>query len=272
MIGKKFGMLTVINDSDERTNDRGMIWICKCDCGNMTKSTSKALNRESRPRSCGCSKSIYSKKIFESNYKKTEGCWNWEGVIGSRGYGKIGAKDTAHRRSYLYHYGSIPKGMMVCHTCDNRLCVNPEHLFLGTAKDNMQDMTNKGRRSRGSKVGTSKMNEKLVLEIRKMRLSGKEYEELANHFGLCWGTIGTICRNEQWRHVPLGEECKSMKQIRKPAIGSKCGSAKLNEEKVREIKKLLQKGMKGREIAKIYNVNFSTISNIKQKRIWLHVI
>lgn len=77
-------------------------------------------------------------------------CWEWGRSIGNHGYGfcydkKVGKVTVAHRISYELHFGKIPKGLCVLHKCDNRSCVNPKHLFLGTAKDNALDKINKGR-------------------------------------------------------------------------------------------------------------------------------
>jgi hypothetical protein len=85
---------------------------------------------------------------FWAKVSKTDDCWNWIGAIGETGYGNFGIgyrTYRAHRLSYEMHYGPIPSGMLVCHKCDNRKCVRPDHLFIGTHKDNMTDCSEKGR-------------------------------------------------------------------------------------------------------------------------------
>lgn len=100
-------------------------------------------------------------KRFFDKVNKTDTCWLWTaGSRGKTGYGafKINGKVIdSHRVSYEIHKGEIPKGMYVCHTCDNRKCVNPEHLFLGTAKDNWQDGFDKKRIKLLGGINTEKL-------------------------------------------------------------------------------------------------------------------
>lgn len=89
---------------------------------------------------------------FWAKVQKSSGCWEWQACTNGAGYGIVGIGgkrvDRAHRVSYRLHKGEIPAGLFVCHTCDNRRCVRPDHLFLGTNQDNVDDMVTKGRNSK----------------------------------------------------------------------------------------------------------------------------
>ena len=137
-----------------------------------------------------------------AQYKKNRktSCWEWIGRLSTTGYGQI--KDnyrtrTAHRVSYELSIGAIPIGLMVCHSCDNRKCVNPSHLFLGTAKDNAQDMVRKRRHA--SRIGENhhkaKLTWNLVDEIRK---STEDARVMAERMGVSFGTVYRVRNGSIW--------------------------------------------------------------------------
>jgi len=142
------------------------------------------------------------------NKATNNGCWEWTASTIPAGYGKIKADGKyllAHRVSWVIHFGEIPAGdmywtMCVCHHCDNKLCVNPSHLFLGSHKDNMADMVAKGFAPRGENHGSAKLTEKQVLFIR------SHYPKLtqihmARMFGLSQSGIGRVVRRKTWIHI-----------------------------------------------------------------------
>lgn len=124
-----------------------------------------------------------------------DGCWLWTAHCNKGGYGKIDGK-IASRVSWELTNGAIPEGLDVCHHCDNPKCVNPTHLFLGTASDNLKDSVLKGRLDHhGEKNGNAKLNYKLVKEIRETNLPQRT---LARIFGVSKGTIYYIQNNLTW--------------------------------------------------------------------------
>lgn len=133
-------------------------------------------------------------------------CWNWNARLNVDGYGSFdcnGQTVGAHRVAWRIFKGPIPKGKFVLHKCDNRRCVNPNHLFLGTQADNVQDMVLKGRqRSVASeRCWTVKLTWRLVQEMRKLRKEGWEYLALAKRFGVCWKTCMRVCLFQSWNRV-----------------------------------------------------------------------
>jgi hypothetical protein len=104
----------------------------------------------------------------------------------------------AHRVSWRLHYGEIPEGLVVCHKCDNPSCVRPNHLFLGTNKENQVDMVLKGRGRIGVKNGRSKLTEEQVIELKESKLQTKH---LMTQYGVNGATVRKIKRGILWSHL-----------------------------------------------------------------------
>jgi hypothetical protein len=143
------------------------------------------------------------------------GCWIFMGATNDFGYGIVGTggrgspNDRAHRITYKHFKGEIPDGMFVCHTCDVPSCCNPDHLFLGTNQDNVNDMISKRRNSKpprnphviGSVHPGSKLNEMQVVEIRALYAQGKTQKELADVYGVARQSISKIINRVRFKHV-----------------------------------------------------------------------
>lgn len=145
-------------------------------------------------------------KRFFNKVDKSEGCWNWTALRSKQGYGRLTAlrKDyTAHRMSWIIHNGEIPEGLFVCHRCDNPSCVNPDHLFLGNAKDNAIDRNHKNRHrdDNGDKHPCAKLSNSQVLDIRKKLEQGIQGKKLAKEFNISRMTISNIKLGKKWKSV-----------------------------------------------------------------------
>ncbi len=157
---------------------------------------------------------------FWEKVQKTDGCWNWTGCVsGPEGkYGGInilGKKQKAHRVSYELNVGPIPGGLCVLHKCDNPKCVRPDHLFLGTKKDNSQDCIKKGRRNfqtnpnfgdrfRGNNSFVAKLTDARVIELRDRHKRGESYRGLARTEGVHHKTVRMAVTGKTWGHVKSG--------------------------------------------------------------------
>jgi|ERR1700722_2279912 len=244
--GRRFGRLTVLGFSHVHVSGCA-VWMCICDCGNTKEIRGTHLVRGA-VRSCGClsteikrsrrtdnpisGKFVATERRIQNfwNYVDKAGpeeCWMWKAGLGRGGYGKFGWHG-AHRFSWLIHYGEIPEGLCVCHTCDTPACVNPKHLFLGTSAENTFDRHRKGRDCSGDKHWTrlhpenlkrgeshpavidssylprgeahklSKLTEANVLEIRRLRVSGIKRKIVANKFNVSPDTIYRIDKGTLW--------------------------------------------------------------------------
>lgn len=140
--------------------------------------------------------------------KGPDDCWSWLSVKRA-GYGRLQFKNKfwqAHRLSWVLVNGPIPRRLCVCHHCDNRACVNPAHLFLGTYQDNAIDAANKGRHKnplfKGGKNAMAKLSANDVIEIRRRHANGEVQRTIAKDYPVSYKTISQICRRKRWRHIP----------------------------------------------------------------------
>jgi hypothetical protein len=158
-------------------------------------------------------------RFMEKITIKENGCWEWIGATDNN-YGQIwidGKKEKAHRASYKLHYGEIPHNVLVCHKCDNKICVNPEHLFIGTQSDNMKDCSNKNRTAfkkypyilrrkktkttKGEQHHQAKLKEYQVIEIRNLFNSGIRLRDISAKYGINRKHIQDIVHFRSWKHV-----------------------------------------------------------------------
>jgi hypothetical protein len=164
-------------------------------------------------------KTLQARIESDVQMEPTSGCWLWVGSLNSCGYGSIKWKNKthiAHRVFYAELVSPIPEGLFVCHRCDNRVCVNPHHLFLGTAKDNSDDRVRKGRSGWGfgSKSANSKLTEADIPIIRELDSRGVGLREIAKRFGVHYFTIWSVLTGRRWKHVITNHPTRSRRRCR----------------------------------------------------------
>lgn len=185
--------------------------LCACGCGQTVKDYATL---------CAKGHSIRYRKIplMERFWSKVERrcedeCWPWLGAFLSTSYGQLsqrgGPQKTylAHRLAYEFTNGPIPHGMYVLHSCDNRRCVNPRHLRLGTAKDNIHDALDRGRCPTGEKNISAKLSGNQIDVIRRMLATGMGHKAISEQFGVSRGHISAIASGKTWKYhkSPIGD-------------------------------------------------------------------
>lgn len=218
-------------------------------------------------------------KRFWSKVVKREGnmCWEWCAGA-SNNYGVFYAKELngmglAHRAAFAISRGYLPSSRLdVCHDCDNPKCVRFDHLFLGTRKDNMRDMSKKGRhlqtdiKSHGELHYSAKLKEKDVHEIRSLfKAGGMTCFHISLLMGISDSVVRQIVLGQIWKHVKTEgwQPAASAIVRRKHSI--------LQEEDIPQIRRLRKTGKSFSQIGKIFGVNGVTIFNVINKDTWAHV-
>lgn len=166
--------------------------------------------RERGPMQVPTPASVRFWRLVDRRDESPETCWEWQGAYTRDGYGKFGlhrhAGISAHRFAYTTAHGAIPEGLCVLHRCDNKRCVRPDHLFLGTKADNTHDMMAKGRKNqaRGEGAGKAKLTEDAVRAIRRRAEADPQISRLAlaAEYGVDARTISEVIYRQTWRHLP----------------------------------------------------------------------
>jgi hypothetical protein len=205
---------------------------------------------------------------FWKSVNKTDTCWLWISGFDKDGYGAFRAEhegasfQRAHRYSYALHKGKISSLLSVCHTCDVRACVNPEHLFLGTNIENMADKIAKGRH----RVTTGEEHYRAILteeQAREILLDPRPHTQIANSYNVARTTISSLKARHSWPQ--LGEE----KGVKAKRISPRRGvSDKVTPDMVREILASTERGV---DLAIRFDITPQMVSKIRHRRMWAHI-
>lgn len=192
------------------------------------------------------------------------GCWLWTADLNRTGYGRINVNRRvwlAHRLSFVINVGPVPAKLFVLHACDTPACVRPDHLWLGTQADNMRDAATKGRTARGDKVGCYTHPES---RPRGERHWSRRMPERAQRGDEHW-------TRRMPERVPRGDMAGLRKHPESVVRGEARLNSKLNEEKVREIRRRRARGEKVRGLAQMFGVPPQRIYKVCLRQIWAHV-
>jgi ribosome-binding protein aMBF1 (putative translation factor) len=227
---------------------------------------------------------------FWAKVDKTSLCWLWTGAVnlgqrGKGGYGKFmvrkingrGIFEASHRWAYRNCVGPIPPGLHVLHKCDNRVCVRPDHLFVGSAQDNVNDMITKGRHGgpSGKTHPKAKLNETDIVAIqRRYAAGGVSQRQLAEEYGVDPSSVSRIVRGESWAQAVPTRPMMTREQTRAHKLenlrrGERHYASKLSSTQVRQIRRRYDLGgVSQAKLAREYRVSQTTIGHIVRGKSW----
>ena len=209
---------------------------------------------------------------FWSKVEISNGCWEWHGRIARRygGFWLRDAQQQAHRVAYHNFIGPVPNDQLVCHHCDNPICVRPDHLFLGTNSDNRVDCIHKQRHNSpwGENHHMTKLTNDDVLCIRGLIASGIRDKEIGRQFGVSNDVIGGIRRGNTWKHMTAPG---AVREKWNRARGERSSTAKLKEPEVWMIRHLVHHGCTNKTAALMFRVSPSSVDFIRRGITWQDV-
>jgi hypothetical protein len=175
-------------------------------------------------------------------------CWEWTGEAHKgRAVYRVGGGSGASRTAYALYYERHPGKMLVLHSCDNGMCVNPAHLSLGTTQDNIADKVSKGRQARGSMFGKSDLTDEKVHDILTRYVDRERTTSIAARYGICSAMVSDIAARQSWKHVPFEREAELLAaRVYKRRYAKPC---RISEDQVREAERRYSEGCRYEVIA-----------------------
>lgn len=210
--------------------------------------------------------------------RRRNGCWLWTGATsgGRVRYGLVGLPNGkmtgAHRLAWILTHGRIPDGVQVLHKCDVGLCGSPDHLFLGTQQENVDDMMAKGR-FRATPIDVKQLQKLWTLFGRGVRVP-----RIATELGVIPGSVNAVLRGESWNrqsrelgYTPVRRGKGNYAGNANGFLGERNPRAKLTAKEVVKIRALCGRGSRQRDVARKFGVSNMTVSYIVRRKLWAHV-